>query len=677
MMPKRVRGYLIIVAVLAIMITGVFAGRSQPNSSSTTAPTSNQSAGKQDQNKAKPIETPAEVRLAAQKAGANELGFVPILVYHLIDNKEGRWTRTPENFRRDLLELYNKNYVLVPLNDYLTGNMDIPLGKSPAVITFDDSTPGQFRLLKKGGETVVDPNCAVGILRDFGAQHPGFGHAATFFINAQPFGQNEYWQKKLQLLNEWGFEIGNHTYSHKNLKGLTAAQVADEIVKLQEHIRQALPGYQPKSMAIVQDGLPVSYDTMLKGNIRGIEYKHNGVVRWAWSAALSPFDREYKPGYVQRIQVFQDNGRSSLVNWLDKINGKRYVGDGRKDTLTMPESWQTKLKSNPGQKLTVYQQDAAKRNPEMENKASQAKGVHVTFSYASGKIRMEKILALADKKKINTIQLDVKDESGRIGYLSQVKMAKEIGSGRNMVPIRELLADLKKRGIYSIARIVIFRDPFLAQKKPSLKVRRQDGSAVLKGEWVSPYAKEVWDYNVDLALEAYELGFDEVQFDYIRFPEGARTAVYSGKDDRQRVDVMADLLAYARSKIGWDKIFSSTIFGFTGCAVDDMGIGQRPERMAPFVDYLSPMVYPSHYSRGNYGFSNPNAYPYEVVDGSIKDINRLIESTGCRIRPWLQAFSMGQPRYGPNEVQAQIKATNNNGINTWLLWNPGVDYKAI
>lgn len=137
------------------------------------------------------------------------------------------------------------------------------------------------------------------------------------------------------------------------------------------------------------------------------------------------------------------------------------------------------------------------------------------------------------------------------------------------------------------------------------------------------------------------------------------------------------MLRTAREKIGWERTLSSTIFGFTGFAVDDLGIGQRPERFAPYLDYLSPMVYPSHYSKGNYGFSIPNAHPYEVVDGSIKDIERLIDFSGCKQRPWLQAFTLGPPAYGSSEVDAQIKAAQENNVDTWLLWNPGVNYKAM
>lgn len=300
--------------------------------------------------------------------------------------------------------------------------------------------------------------------------------------------------------------------------------------------------------------------------------------------------------------------------------------------------------------------------------------------YASSQDRWNNLLAMMERAGLNSVQLDVKDESGRIGYKSGVKMAGEIGSGLDMLPIREMLDDLRKRRIYSIARIVIFRDPFLARKRPEYMVRTADGSPLAGGAWVDPYSKDVWDYNVGLAMEAFELGFDEVQFDYIRFPEGneARSAIYGSKggDTRHRVDVIADFLSYARSRAGWDRMLSATLFGFMSYAVDDQGIGQRPERMTPFVDYLSPMIYPSHYGPGNYGFDNPNAHPYEVIAASLKEFQPLIESNGCRLRPWLQAFTCGPPPYGRNEIRAQIKAAEDNNINTWLLWDPRVDYRA-
>lgn len=544
---------------------------------------------------------PEEIRQNAQTVGANELGQVPIFSYHLINQEKSPLSRTPEDFRNDLQELYDRNYVLIGLGDYITGSIDIPAGKSPAVLTFDGGSPSQFQLLdNQGGELVPDPDCAVGILMDFSHKHPGFGHAATFFVNAEPFGQPEYRQEKLQMLDLWGFEIESQDFDLTRFK---------------------------------------------------------------------------------RIQVFTDNGRSSLVNWLDRISGSRYVSDGRNDTTAVPGGWEKYAKDEPGKRLVVYTREEPYRTPAIDQLSSNARGVHVSFTWAGSTERWNEVLALVESAKLNTVQLDVKDETGRIGYNSRVGMAAGTGAGEGVMPIDERLKDLKDRGVYSIARIVVFRDPFLAQARPDLMVRASDGSPLAGGVWVDPYSKEVQDYNLDLVVEAYQLGFDEVQLDYIRFPEGlaAETALYNsktGSDNRSRVDVIADYLSYSRSVITWNRPFSATVFGFMSIAVDDQGIGQRPERMAPFVDYLSPMSYPSHYGPGNYGFANPNAHPYEVIDASLKGFRSLVESSGCRLRPWLQAFSMGQPPYGRDEIRAQINATEDNGINTWLLWDPSISYEV-
>ncbi len=666
----------LIIIIFILVIAGVLAWTPFINPS----PEKNEPNSLTPGNGAGTAATLEEIRQNAKRVGANELGEVPIFVYHLIGQEEGRWSRTPENFRKDLQELYDRDYVLVALNDYLTGNMELPAGKSPAVLTFDDSTPGHFRLLEQeDGTTVPDPDCAAGILMDFAEKHPGFGHTATFFVNAEPFGQPQYWQKKLQLLNQWGFEIGNHTFGHQNLAGLSPEQIAEQIASLQTHLQQALPGYQPKSFAIVQDGLPEPLSLGLSGTSNGVQYNHNGILWWAWSAARSPFHKDFDSARVERIQVFTDNGRSSLVNWLERISATRYVSDGRKDTVAAPEGWEKYAAEQIENDLVCYSKEEPYRDPGNDLISSSAQGVHVTFMWAESQDRWNRLLALIDQAGLNTVQLDIKDESGRIGYASQVQTAVETGAGLNILPVAERLKDLQDRGIYSIGRIVIFRDPFLAEKKPGLMVRAADGSPLDGGVWVDPYSEEVRDYNLSLTLEAYRLGFDEVQFDYIRFPEGekARTAVYPGKtgdDNRTRVEVITDYLEHVRAIITWNRPFSATVFGFMSIAVDDQGIGQRPEHMAPFIDYLSPMPYPSHYSNGNYGFINPNAHPYEVIDASLKDFNALIETTGCRLRPWLQSFSWGPPPYGRNEIRAQINATEDNNIITWLLWNPRSTY---
>ncbi|QGU00668.1 glycoside hydrolase [Candidatus Syntrophocurvum alkaliphilum] len=616
----------------------------------------------------------------AAEVGANELGTVPILVYHLIGEQEGRWTRTPESFRNDLQELYDRDYVLVPMNDYLNGEIDIPQGKSPAIITFDDSTTGHFRLLEEDGELVVDPDSAVGILKEFGKKHPDFGHVATFYINGYPFSsepdQRQYWKKKLQMLDEWGFEIGNHTFTHSNLGSLSPEEVQAEIATLKGHVREAIPDYEINSFAIVQDGVPDPYETIIKGEHNGVSYEHAGVVKWAWRDAFSPFHKDFDPYAIERIQVFDDDGTSSLTTWLDRIEYRRYISDGNNEMISFPEEWADYLGNDFDKDIYIYEKADLPRTPEKEEQALEAKGMHVTYYAASSQDRWNNYLNLVEETSMNTVQLDLKDESGYMGHTSTVELAQEIRASKNFLPVEELVADLQERGIYSIARIVVFRDPVLASQRPEYMVTRKDGAPLDNGVWVTPRSKDVWDYNIELAKEAYEMGFDEVQFDYIRFPEGnaAWEAEYGSEITGTRVEVITDFLAYARAELGWDKRLSAAVFGFISFAEDDLKIGQRAEKMGPYLDYMSPMVYPSHYGPGNYGFNNPNAHPYEVIEKSMIEFQELLELTGCELRPWLQAFTMGQPRYGRDEIRAQIEATENQGIDSWLLWHAGSTY---
>lgn len=675
-------GLAIVLALAAVF--GFSEGRgllsTRPGNNGANTAKTDQSQPKGPVSKPKP--STEDIKEAARAVKANELGQVPILVYHLIGNREDRWQRTPENLRRDLAELYDRGYVLVSLSDYLNGNLNIPAGKSPAILTFDDSTPGHFRLLEKDGETTVDPHCAVGILRAFGHQHPDFGSTATFFVNTQPFGgepgQEAYWKQKLQMLVRWGFEIGNHTLHHTNLKNVSPQKVRAEIAGLQALVQQAVPGYRPAAFAIVQDGVPQPYETVVQGTYEGVNYRHSGVVLWAWSASQSPFHRGFDPLRIQRIQVFEDHGSSSLTNWLDRIEPTRYISDGNPATIAFPRGWEESFKQSVAGKAVMYDvEKETDRTPRHEQQAGNARGVHVTFMWASSPARWNQIVDLVQTSGLNAIELDIKDESGHIGYLSEVPLSREIGSTHNYLPIREMLKGLRDKGIYSIGRCVVLRDPVLARARPDFMVRTRDGRPLAGGVWVNPCSREVWDYNIALAKEAYALGFDEVQFDYLRFPEGkeAWTSIYPGMGNRHRTDVITEFVRTAREELGWEKWLSVAVFGFIGFAKDDLLIGQRPERLAPFLDFLSPMAYPSHYSPGNYGFANPNAHPAEVVDGTLADFERLIDTSGCRLRPWLQAFTLGPPPYGPAEIKAQTRTVHQRGINTWLLWNPAVVYK--
>ena len=306
-------------------------------------------------------------------------------------------------------------------------------------------------------------------------------------------------------------------------------------------------------------------------------------------------------------------------------------------------------------------------------------------AWAAGSTKkLGKLIDMANTTEINSFVIDVK-EAGEISYPSTVKLAQEAGANREYIRnVRGLLAKLHENNIYPIARIVVFKDPVLAQAKPAMAIQNRDGSLWVdnKGKnWVDSYNKVVWDYNIALAREAVELGFAEVQWDYVRFPDAPRSflerAVWPAQAGRAKDDGIREFLLYARKELADLKVpVTADVFGLTVTTMGDMGIGQKWEKMVDAVDVILPMVYPSHFIRGNYGLSNPNAAPYRTIKRSMEDAiarSKRFEKPAI-IRPWLQAFTLGPPRYGPAHVRAQIDAVYDAGLNEWVLWSPGSNY---
>jgi len=246
------------------------------------------------------------------------------------------------------------------------------------------------------------------------------------------------------------------------------------------------------------------------------------------------------------------------------------------------------------------------------------------------------------------------------------------------------LKTLKDRGIYTIARIVSFQDQTLATKRPDLAVRDTRTGGVWKNvqgvAWTSAMKPETWEYNAAIAAEAAQLGFDEIQYDYVRFPtDGATEAMDLGGPNTMeaRTDAIANFLKRTREVLRpYGVALSIDIFGIALFDRTDYDrIGQLLEKMAPYVDYISPMVYPSHYIRGALGFDLPNNYPYEIVLGSLQKGADRVPNPRVMFRPWLQDFSYGPGiDYGPKEVRAQIKATYDFGATSWMLWNAANEY---
>ena len=306
---------------------------------------------------------------------------------------------------------------------------------------------------------------------------------------------------------------------------------------------------------------------------------------------------------------------------------------------------------------------------------------------AGSRGRMDALLEVARRTEINSFVIDIKDASGYVSHPTGVRLARAIGATgqRRIRDLPGLLSRLEAEGVYPIARIVIVRDAILAAARPGLAVQDAEGGPWADGKgitWMNPASREVWDYNVDLAEEVGRLGFPEIQWDYVRFPDAPRaemaSARYPGLDDAPKPEVIRAFLEYADERLdslGLDVIHTADVFGITTSAVD-VGIGQVWERLIDRVDVALPMVYPSHYYRGSFGYQRPNFHPYEIVREALqRGLERSASVPGAgRIRPWLQDFSLGQPAYGVPEVRAQIQAAYDVGIQEWVLWNPGSRY---
>jgi peptidoglycan/xylan/chitin deacetylase (PgdA/CDA1 family) len=287
---------------------------------------------------------------------ANEVGQILILEYHRIGEAEDRWTRSVENFRADLNRLYREGYRPVSLGDLLDGRVDLPAGLTPVVLTFDDSSPGQFRYLEQDGEVSIDPDSAVGILLAFHRAHPDFAAKATFYVlpaAAQPhrlFGQPAHERRKLRHLVELGFEIGNHTLWHANLGGADAATIRYQLASALRIIQEAVPGYRVRTLALPFGAYPADLATATLGEAQGTAYRHEAILMVAGGAAPSPFAAAFDPLHLPRVQATS----AELDHWLGHFARRpeeRFVSDGDPAAATVPRSRARLLRSPLPQRI--------------------------------------------------------------------------------------------------------------------------------------------------------------------------------------------------------------------------------------------------------------------------------------------------------------------------------------
>lgn len=327
------------------------------------------------------------------------------------------------------------------------------------------------------------------------------------------------------------------------------------------------------------------------------------------------------------------------------------------------------------------------------------KGIHVSGWVAGTKGKFNKLLKLVNETELNAMVIDVKEDAGKVTYKSEVPWTQEANSIVNMVgDMTQLMDTLKENNIYPIARIVCFKDPILGEKYPELALKKKDGSLWRDNKnktWLNAYNPKAWDLLIELSKEAARLGFRDIQFDYVRFPtDGKVNLIDYGEVEKTKAEAIAEFLAYAKQELepmGVD--VTADIFGIMPVVPGDAeGIGQDWEMVSEHIDYVCPMVYPSHYAnvaQNGVGqkingvlYKYPDLDPYGVVYNTLVLAKERLDNSNAnaKIRPWLQSFTasyLGKGNYqvyGGAQIRAQIQATYDAGLEEWLLWDANNNY---
>lgn len=339
------------------------------------------------------------------------------------------------------------------------------------------------------------------------------------------------------------------------------------------------------------------------------------------------------------------------------------------------------------------------------------KALYMTSWVAGTKSIRDRVENIIDTTEINAVVIDIKDYTGNVAFKTGVPAIDNTGCVENRIPeIKEIIEELHRKNIYVIGRIAVFQDPCYVKLHPEAAVKRLSDGGIWKDRkgitWMDAGSKLVWDHAIEIARASYDIGFDEINFDYIRFPSDGnmKDISFPASGARSKSVVIGDFFRYLDKEIrggraststdpAFDELYASYItpsdkkdngrmvisadlFGLVTVANDDLGIGQTLDETLPYVDYIYPMVYPSHFANGWNGFKNPALYPYETIKVSM---GRAVERTRAKglniqkLRPWLQDFDMGAI-YTAEMVRAQIQATYDVGLTSWLLWDPSNKY---
>ncbi len=309
------------------------------------------------------------------------------------------------------------------------------------------------------------------------------------------------------------------------------------------------------------------------------------------------------------------------------------------------------------------------------------KGVYLTSWTAGDSSRMDYFIDLIKKTELNAVVIDIKEVDGRIAFDTDSQLIDDLDAENILIPdIKALIKKLHQENIYVIARIVVFKDAFLSNLKPELALKTSTGKLWhdWRGKtWLDPASKEVWDYHVEIAKQAIEVGFDEINFDYIRFPSDGDISkiVYPVWDNKTpKPEIIRQFSEYLNQELKpLGAFLSIDLFGLTMIREDDMNIGQVLENAIPYFDFICPMVYPSHYPPDFEGYKNPADYPYEIIKMNLSQGKERIGQGTAKLRPWLQDFDMGA-NYDARMINLEKQAVYDTDSYGWLLWNPASRY---
>ena len=405
---------------------------------------------------------------------------------------------------------------------------------------------------------------------------------------------------------------------------------------------------------------------------------HNGFGRLAYAASLLLFlsqEAQALDGFVR------DSATGAAIADATVVLGNRRTMTNASGHFALDAQGEKIFARAPGYRAGTFDAaKVAKSDATLRLAPFKPRALYLTvYGIGSKKLR-EGALALIDSGAANALVIDIKGDRGLIPYPSALPLAKSDGARKvTTIPdLAGLITSLHEKGIYAIARIVTFKDQPLATARPDLAIKLAKGALYRDREklaWTDPFQPEVRAYNIGVAIEAARAGFDEVQFDYVRFPDSPSRLRFAGPtNQRGRLDAISGFLAEARRDLTPYNVYLAVdIFGYVCWNLDDTGIGQRLEEIAPNVDYLSPMLYPSGFQFGIPGYRNPVSHSYEIVRHSLEQARQRLKISPLRFRPWLQAFkdyAFDHRLFDADEVAAQIRAAKDFGSDGWMLWNP-------